>query len=106
MSKWLVDLKDSDKVALAILLLGVSICGSSSVSYLAVIIWAHLQETDLDRAVTIIKDFFEVGTTLIGAAMLALKLSPKEPPAEIVKTETRVSSPPPLEPPKGSSGGY
>jgi len=83
MGKWLVDLKDSDKVALAILFLGVFITFIATATYLVVIFHdAHIQEADVDRSVSVIKDFFEVGTGLIGAALLALKLQPKNAPPE------------------------
>src|ERR1700685_2698304 len=95
MSKWLEDLKDSDKVALAILFLGVLITFVATGGYLLVIFKSGLIEADMDRAVTIVKDFFGVGTGLIGASLLALKLQPKPPASDVMKTETIVSTSPP-----------
>ena len=75
---WLVDLKDSDKVALAILLLGVLITFVATGAHLWLTVHVHgVAEPDIDRSVSAIKDFFEVGTGLIGASLLALKLQPK-----------------------------
>lgn len=83
MGKWLTDLKDSDKVAIAILLLGVLITATATGSYIFVVLHdVHIQEADVDRVVGVIKDFFEVGTGLIGAALLALKLQPKSGQSE------------------------
>ena len=97
----MADLKDSDKVALAILMLGVLITAAATGTYLLVVFHQGISEADMDRSVTVIKDFFEVGTGLIGAALLALKLQPKAPPSDVVKTETTVSTTPPTtDPPK------
>jgi hypothetical protein len=75
---WLSDLKDSDKVALAILLLGVLITTCATGAHLWLTVHVHgIAEPDMDRSVSAIKDFFEVGTGLIGASLLALKLQPK-----------------------------
>jgi hypothetical protein len=75
---WLADLKDSDKVALAILLLGVLITTCATGAHLWLTVHVHgIAEPDMDRSVSAIKDFFEVGTGLIGASLLALKLQPK-----------------------------
>jgi hypothetical protein len=75
---WLADLKDSDKVALAILLLGVLITTGATGAHLWLTVHVHgIAEPDMDRSVSAIKDFFEVGTGLIGASLLALKLQPK-----------------------------
>ena len=88
MGKWLVDLKDSDKVALASLFTGVAITGIATLGCLLVFFHASkLPEPDVVRAISAIKDFFAVGSSLIGAALLALKLQPKngqasqEPPS-------------------------
>lgn len=74
---WLRDLKDSDKVALAILMLGVAITATATGAHLFVVFHGHIQEADMDRILSVIKDFFGVGTGLIGASLLALKLQPK-----------------------------
>lgn len=94
MNKWLVDLKDSDKVALAILLLGVGITAAATVGFLLVVFHGGVAEAGMDQAESVIKDFFEVGTGLIGASLLALKLQPKAPASDVVKTETTVSTTP------------
>lgn len=75
---WLTDIKDSDKVALLILLLGVLVCMACTVCYLVVVYHSGtLYEAVEDRALTGIKDFFAVGTSLIAGALLALKLQSK-----------------------------
>jgi hypothetical protein len=89
MATWLKEVRDADKIALAILLLGVLITATATGAYLGVLFHHGLQEAEIDRADSVIKDFFEVGTGLIGAALLALKLQPKpdqpNPPAELPK---------------------
>lgn len=91
MGEWLADLKDSDKVAIAILLLGVAVTFASTLGVIAVIFHsAHIDVAETTRAISVIKDFFGVGTGLIGAALLALKLQPKNGSA---------ASPPDAKPP-------
>ena len=75
---WLTDIKDSDKVALLILLLGVGVCMACTVCYMIVVYHSGtLYEAVEDRALAGIKDFFAVGTSLIAGALLALKLQSK-----------------------------
>jgi hypothetical protein len=96
MSKWLDDLKDSDKVALMILFVGVAITGAATLGCIAVFFHAgKLPEQEVARAVSTIKDFFGVGTSLIGAALLALKLQPKNspPPPEAPQQKAPVKWP-------------
>jgi len=79
-SGFLKDIKDADKVAILILLLGVLITASSTGAYLGIVYHSgSIYEAVEDKALAGIKDFFEVGTGLIGAALLALKLQPKNP---------------------------
>lgn len=76
--KFLDDIKDADKVALLILVLGVVICFACTVCYLVVVYHSGtLYEAVEDRALAGIKDFFAVGTSLITASLLAIKLQPK-----------------------------
>lgn len=76
--KFLDDIKDADRVALLILLLGVMVCFACTACYLIVVYHSGtLYEAVEDRALAGIKDFFAVGESLIAGALLALKLQPK-----------------------------
>ena len=82
--KFLDDIKDSDKVALLILIVGVGICLACTVCYLIVVYHSGtLYEAVEDRALGGIKDFFAVGTGLISGALLAIKLQPKGDSAQL-----------------------
>ena len=87
MPSWFKDIKESDRVALVLLYTGIIITFLSTVGYVELLFHAAgISEAIEDKALAGVKDFFAVGTSLIAAATLALKLQnkngdkPPEPP--------------------------
>jgi hypothetical protein len=83
----LKDIKDSDKVALLILFVGIFVTGTACFTGVK-IIFSGATEGMVDRALSTVKDFFAVGSGLITAAVFALRLQPKPTSGTSLTTTT------------------
>jgi hypothetical protein len=76
--KFLHEIRGGDRVAIMLMFTGILIVTLATLSNIYVVFHAPT-ESELDRILTSIKDYFAVGTGLIGAATIALKLQSKPP---------------------------
>ena len=93
MDAWLKDLKDSDRVALLLLFIGLGVMGLSCV-FTVFIVFHIKEETILDRVLVAIAALSAQGGGLITAAMGLLRLQSRAEspaPTQIAKTETTTS---------------
>jgi len=75
--RWLGDVKDSDKVALLVLYSGLIVVLFATAAGLAVTFHAGANEALVDRSLSIVKDLFGVGVSLITGACLVLRFQSK-----------------------------